>query len=78
MPVSAAGIFLSNLNDQKEALKEATPNQTKFEEDLGCSVINEFQLYEELVNASKRQMSLCYELFFKMYQLDLFLRNETK
>ena len=48
LPVSAAGIFLSNLKNQKDSVKKVNPNQAKFEEDLGSSVIDEFQLYEKM------------------------------
>ncbi len=56
LPVSAAGIFLSNLGNQKDSVQKANPNQAKFEEDLGCSVIDEFQIYETMSNDSRTKI----------------------
>jgi len=52
LPVSAAGIFQSNLGD--EAIQEfvASPNQVMFERDLGASVLDEFAHYAEIERAS--------------------------
>ena len=48
LPVSAAGIFTSNLTDDKGSTNEMkqSPNQDGFEEALGAKVINSFELYE--------------------------------
>ena len=46
LPVSAAGIFQSNLNGQKGQIFAADANRTAFEEALDTKVVNEFELYE--------------------------------
>ena len=48
LPVSAAGIFQSNLDAQESAAFTCSPNQQAFEKDLGCSVINEFDYYAQI------------------------------
>jgi len=45
LPVSAAGIFQSNLGDEAAQAFVASPNQQRFERDLGASVLNEFDHY---------------------------------
>ncbi|MBW9113375.1 VOC family protein [Rhizobium cauense] len=45
LPVSAAGIFQSNLGDETAQEFAASPNQQRFERDLGTSVLNEFDHY---------------------------------
>lgn len=45
LPVSAAGIFQSNLGDDAAQQFVASPNQLKFEEELGAKVIDEFAHY---------------------------------
>ncbi len=48
LPVSAAGIFTSNLaqdNDSKNEIQQS-PNQRSFEEALGTKIINSFDLYK--------------------------------
>ncbi|WP_040678479.1 2-oxoadipate dioxygenase/decarboxylase HglS [Rhizobium mesoamericanum] len=45
LPVSAAGIFQSNLGDEAAQEFAANPNQQRFERDLGASVLNEFDHY---------------------------------
>lgn len=45
LPVSAAGIFRSNLAEGKTRHFSRSPNQQAFERDLGCAVINEFEHY---------------------------------
>ncbi|KMO31600.1 hypothetical protein VQ03_26910 [Methylobacterium tarhaniae] len=47
LPVSAAGIFQSNLGGQEQRAYAANANQTAFEADLGVSVLDPFQLYAE-------------------------------
>ncbi len=57
LPVSAAGIFSSNLADStqegtdKNTTKQA-PNQASFEEALGTTVIDSFSLYEKIQQES--------------------------
>ncbi|MBP1873243.1 putative glyoxalase superfamily metalloenzyme YdcJ [Ensifer adhaerens] len=45
LPVSAAGIFQSNLGDGAQQDFVASPNQKRFEIDLGATVLNEFDHY---------------------------------
>ncbi|MBZ9792410.1 VOC family protein [Rhizobium sp. 3T7] len=45
LPVSAAGIFQSNLGDEATQEFTASPNQQRFERDLGIPVLNEFDHY---------------------------------
>ncbi|EPR23205.1 hypothetical protein L905_08640 [Agrobacterium sp. TS43] len=52
LPVSAAGIFQSNLGDGAQQEFVASPNQTRFEADLGASVLNEFDHYAGIERAS--------------------------
>ncbi|HYF88075.1 2-oxoadipate dioxygenase/decarboxylase HglS [Azospirillum sp.] len=52
LPVSAAGIFQSNLGDDAQQDFSASPNQQRFEADLGTSVLNPFDLYAEIERAS--------------------------
>lgn len=53
LPVSAAGIFQSNLGDGAQQDFVASPNQVRFEQDLGAKVLNEFDHYEGIEAASK-------------------------
>ena len=53
LPVSAAGIFQSNLGDKKSANIAHNSNQTLFETQLGASVLDEFAHYAELEISSK-------------------------
>ena len=52
LPVSAAGIFQSNLGDDAAQEFAASPNQKRFEKDLGASVLNEFDHYAGIEAAS--------------------------
>ena len=52
LPVSAAGIFQSNLGDGAQQDFTASPNQKRFETDLGASVLNEFDHYAGIEKAS--------------------------
>ena len=52
LPVSAAGIFQSNLGDGAQQEFAASPNQKRFEADLGASVLNEFEHYAGIEKAS--------------------------
>jgi uncharacterized glyoxalase superfamily metalloenzyme YdcJ len=52
LPVSAAGIFQSNLGDDAAQEFVASPNQKMFERDLGVSVLDEFEHYVGIVRAS--------------------------
>lgn len=52
LPVSAAGIFQSNLGDDAAQEFAASPNQKKFEAHLGMTVLNEFDHYAAIEAAS--------------------------
>ncbi len=52
LPVSAAGIFQSNLGDDATQEFVASPNQRMFERDLGASVLDEFAHYAAIMQAS--------------------------
>ena len=52
LPVSAAGIFQSNLGDGAQQEFVASPNQQRFETDLGAKVLNEFDHYAGIEQAS--------------------------
>lgn len=48
LPVSAAGIFQSNLHDDKQSSYEGNSNQQEFENALGACVHNELELYQAM------------------------------
>jgi uncharacterized glyoxalase superfamily metalloenzyme YdcJ len=52
LPVSAAGIFQSNLGGETAQEFAASPNQQRFERDLGAAVLNEFDHYAGIEAAS--------------------------
>lgn len=52
LPVSAAGIFQSNLGDTTAQKFAASPSQQEFELHLGAAVLDEFEHYANLENAS--------------------------
>ncbi|QND51695.1 VOC family protein [Phyllobacterium sp. 628] len=52
LPVSAAGIFQSNLGDEASQKFVASPSQREFEKDLGTPVLDEFAHYAGLEQAS--------------------------
>jgi uncharacterized glyoxalase superfamily metalloenzyme YdcJ len=52
LPVSAAGIFQSNLGGGEQRSYSAATAQASFEEALGSEVLNEFDLYETLQRRS--------------------------
>ena len=52
LPVSAAGIFQSNLGDTAQQEFVASPNQKRFEADLEMNVLNEFDHYAGIEQAS--------------------------
>lgn len=52
LPVSAAGIFQSNLGDEASQVAVASANQVQFERDLGASVLDQFEHYAEIERAS--------------------------
>ncbi|NKC48090.1 VOC family protein [Ochrobactrum anthropi ATCC 49188] len=52
LPVSAAGIFQSNLGDDETQEFVESPNQKRFEDDLGAKVLNEFEHYARIERKS--------------------------
>ena len=52
LPVSAAGIFQSNLGDDAAHAFVANPNRDRFEADLGAPVVELHQRYAEAEAAS--------------------------
>ncbi|WP_439272741.1 2-oxoadipate dioxygenase/decarboxylase HglS [Pseudochrobactrum sp. HB0163] len=52
LPVSAAGIFQSNLGDDETQEFTESPNQKRFEADLGAQVLNEFEHYARIERES--------------------------
>ncbi|WP_420884192.1 VOC family protein [Psychrobacter saeujeotis] len=48
LPVSAAGIFQSNLQQDKQSNYDGNSNQHEFEQALGASIYDELALYEEI------------------------------
>ena len=52
LPVSAAGIFQSNLGDQARQEVSLDPSQAAFERDLGTAVADPFAIYEAIENES--------------------------
>ena len=58
LPVSAAGIFQSNLGDGGAEVVYSNPSQSAFEKALGAKVLDELALYAELEQASLMD---CYE-----------------
>lgn len=58
LPVSAAGIFQSNLGNETQARSHGNSSREAFEQALGCSVYDEFALYQEAEERSKRRCGL--------------------
>lgn len=58
LPVSAAGIFQSNLGEGNAALTHGSARREAFERALGCPVLDEFTLYEQAEVRSKRRCGL--------------------
>ncbi len=56
LPVSAAGIFQSNLGGASHSAYAQNANQAAFEQALGCPVTDEFGLYARLQDDSARQV----------------------
>lgn len=52
LPVSAAGIFQSNLGDDQAEAYDTGPSRALFERALGTTVLDEFELYEAEQKAS--------------------------
>ena len=58
LPVSAAGIFQSNLGNETQARSHGNASRDAFEAALGCPVYDEFTLYEEAETRSKQRCGL--------------------
>ncbi|WP_312773489.1 2-oxoadipate dioxygenase/decarboxylase HglS [Atlantibacter hermannii] len=58
LPVSAAGIFQSNLGDEARGRSHGNASREAFEAALGCAVEDEFTLYQEASDRSKRRCGL--------------------
>ncbi len=58
LPVSAAGIFQSNLGDQTKTFSAGHASRESFIAALGCPPLDEFALYQEAENRSKRRCGL--------------------
>ena len=58
LPVSAAGIFQSNLGNETQARSHGNASREAFEQALGCAVFDEFVLYQEAEERSKRRCGL--------------------
>ncbi|WLH66416.1 VOC family protein [Pseudomonas sp. FP2309] len=58
LPVSAAGIFQSNLGDAAQSHYAANSNQAEFEQALGRKTLDELTLYDE---TQQRSMDECME-----------------
>ncbi|MFC0267417.1 2-oxoadipate dioxygenase/decarboxylase HglS [Kushneria aurantia] len=56
LPVSAAGIFRSNLSESREQLHQGDPQRDAFEAALGMQVHDELALYGELEQASLERL----------------------
>ncbi|KEA63329.1 hypothetical protein ADIMK_2853 [Marinobacterium lacunae] len=67
LPVSAAGIFQSNLGDNSQAHYSISSNQTQFQEALGQKVLDELSLYAD---TQKRSIHEC-ATFLKLQQINL-------
>ncbi|MCK1066299.1 2-oxoadipate dioxygenase/decarboxylase HglS [Pluralibacter gergoviae] len=58
LPVSAAGIFQSNLGSDEQARSQGSGSRADFEAALGCPVLDEFTLYQQAEDRSKRRCGL--------------------
>jgi uncharacterized glyoxalase superfamily metalloenzyme YdcJ len=58
LPMSAAGIFTSNLENKHsyKAIKESPRGQRDFEKALGCEIAQEFDLYD---NVQRQSIDQC-------------------
>lgn len=58
LPVSAAGIFQSNLGDENQVRGHGNASRQAFEQALGGEVLDEFTLYQQAEDRSKRRCGL--------------------
>ncbi len=61
LPVSAAGIFQSNLGDAEQKSYSGSAAQSAFESDLGCAVLDEIALYETVEVSSIGALEAAFE-----------------
>ena len=59
LPVSAAGIFQSNLGDAAQSHYAANANQAEFEQALGRQTLDELQLYAD---TQQRSIDACLQV----------------
>ncbi|BCS19928.1 VOC family protein [Aspergillus puulaauensis] len=59
LPISAAGIFCSNLGSMCATSKAANSDRTAFEQALGCTVQSEFEVYGAI---QKQSIDECWEI----------------
>lgn len=58
LPVSAAGIFQSNLGNETRQRRQGNASREAFEQALGCAVLDEFSLYQAAEDRSKQRCGL--------------------
>jgi len=58
LPVSAAGIFQSNLGNETQQRQHGNASRASFEQALGAAVLDEFELYQAAEDRSKRRCGL--------------------
>nr|WP_318381637.1 VOC family protein [uncultured Enterobacter sp.] len=58
LPVSAAGIFQSNLGNETQQRRHGNASRDAFEQALGAAVLDEFALYQAAEDRSKRRCGL--------------------
>ena len=66
LPVSAAGIFQSNLGDNEQAEYAAKSNRDEFEDALGVRVLDELSLYEDIQRRSLQDCARRYRIDLKI------------
>ena len=66
LPVSAAGIFQSNLGNETQTRSHGNASREAFEQALGCPVLDEFQLYQDAEERSKRRCGLLLILTIRL------------
>ncbi|PVF10865.1 DUF1338 domain-containing protein, partial [Yersinia pestis] len=62
LPVSAAGIFQSNLGEKGQSHFTGHSNKADFQRDLGIAVIDELQLYEATQQRSVAECAAALKL----------------
>jgi uncharacterized glyoxalase superfamily metalloenzyme YdcJ len=62
LPISAAGIFRSNLGDRENPTVRSAANLDLFERQLGCSVIDEHDLYASIERGSLENVRMHFNV----------------